>query len=61
MFLLESGRVRLHEINVDGRELIRIVRPGEVFGDKAAIAGADYRASAERDTQQFEGHWKAAI
>jgi CRP-like cAMP-binding protein len=51
VFLLESGRVRLHEITADGRELlIRFVRPGEVFGDKAAIAGADYRASAGSDT-----------
>jgi CRP-like cAMP-binding protein len=51
MFLLESGRVRLHEITADGRELlIRFVRPGEVFGDKAAIAGADYRASAGTET-----------
>lgn len=30
MFLLESGRVRLHEITADGRELlIRFVRPGK--------------------------------
>ena len=51
MFLLESGRVRLHEITAGGRELlIRFVRPGEVFGDKAAIAGAEYRASAGSDT-----------
>jgi CRP/FNR family transcriptional regulator, nitrogen oxide reductase regulator len=51
MFLLESGRVRLHEITANGRELlIRFVRPGEVFGDKAAIPGANYRASAGSDT-----------
>ncbi|MCU1271020.1 MAG: bacterial regulatory s, crp family protein [Acidobacteriaceae bacterium] len=51
MFLLESGRVRLQEITADGRELlIRFVRPGEVFGDKAAIPGASYRASAHSDT-----------
>ena len=51
MFLLESGRVRLHEITADGRELlIRFVRPGEIFGDKAAIPGANYRASAVSDT-----------
>ena len=50
MFLLESGRVRLHEITADGRELlIRFVRPGEVFGDKAAIPGANYRGSAVSD------------
>ena len=51
MFLLESGRARLHEITTDGRELlIRLVRPGEVFGDKAAIPGANYRASGVSDT-----------
>ncbi len=50
VFLLESGRVRLHEITPDGLELlIRFVRPGEVFGDKGAIPGADYRASAGTD------------
>jgi CRP/FNR family transcriptional regulator, nitrogen oxide reductase regulator len=47
MFLLESGGVRLSEITPDGRELlIRFVRPGEVFGDRAAIAGEHYGASA---------------
>jgi CRP-like cAMP-binding protein len=36
IFLLESGRVRLNEVTMDGRELlIRFVRPGEVCGDKA--------------------------
>jgi CRP/FNR family transcriptional regulator, nitrogen oxide reductase regulator len=51
LFVLESGRVRLHEIVEDGRELlVRFVRPGEVFGDRAAIPGANYGASAESDT-----------
>jgi CRP-like cAMP-binding protein len=51
MFLLESGRVRLYEITADGRELLmRFVRPGEVFGDKAAIPGSQYRASAVSHT-----------
>lgn len=50
VFLLESGRVRLHEITAEGQELlIRFVRPGEVFGDKGAIPGAVYRASAASD------------
>lgn len=51
MFLLQSGRVRLKEISADGREfLVRFVRPGEVFGDRAAIAGTEYGASAVSDT-----------
>src|ERR1700730_14044849 len=51
MFLLESGSVRLNEITADGRELlIRFVRPGEVYGDRAAIAGAEYGASAVSKT-----------
>lgn len=61
MFLLESGRVRLHEITADGRELvIRFVRPGEVFGDKAAIAGANYGASAGSDTPVRAYVWRSA-
>jgi CRP/FNR family transcriptional regulator, nitrogen oxide reductase regulator len=59
MFLLESGRVRLHEVTADGRELlIRFVRPGEVFGDKAAIPGADYGASAGTDTLVRTRAWR---
>lgn len=58
MFLLESGRVRMHEITADGRELlIRFVRPGEVFGDKAATTGADYGASARTDTPVRTRAW----
>ena len=58
MFLLESGRARLHEITADGRELlIRFVRPGEVFGDKAAIPGSEYRASAVSDTPVRAYSW----
>ena len=58
MFLLESGRVRLHEITADGQELlIRFVRPGEVFGDKGAIPGADYRASAASDAAVSAYAW----
>jgi CRP/FNR family transcriptional regulator, nitrogen oxide reductase regulator len=61
MFLLESGRVRLHEITGDGRELlIRFVRPSEVFGDKAAIAGANYGASAGSDTPVRAYAWTTA-
>jgi len=51
MFLLESGKVRLNEVTVDGRELlIRFVRPGEVCGDKASFPGANYGASALSET-----------
>jgi CRP-like cAMP-binding protein len=51
MFLLESGRVRLHETTANGRELlIRFVRAGEVFGDKAAIIGAEFGGSAVSDS-----------
>ncbi len=51
MFLLESGCVRLSEITADGRELlIRFVRPGEVCGDRAATAAAEYGASARNAT-----------
>jgi CRP/FNR family transcriptional regulator, nitrogen oxide reductase regulator len=51
MFLLDAGRVRLFEVGADNRELlVRFVRPGEVTGDRAAIVGADYRASALSDT-----------
>ena len=58
MFLLESGRVRLYEITADGHELlIRLVRPGEVFGDKAAIPGSDYRASADSDARVRTYAW----
>ena len=61
MFLLESGRVRLREITTDGRELlIRFVRPGEVFGDKAAISGVNYRASAVSDTPVRTYAWTTA-
>ncbi len=60
IYLLASGRVRLHEITADGREwLIRFVRPGEVFGDRAAITGADYRASTESDTPVRAYAWTA--
>ena len=61
MFLLESGRVRLHEITPDGHELlIRFVRPGEVFGDKGAIPGSEYRASAVSDTPVRMCVWTTA-
>jgi CRP-like cAMP-binding protein len=51
MFLLQSGCVRLSEITAEGREfLVRFVRPGEVCGDRAAFAGAEYGASAVSNT-----------
>lgn len=58
MFLLQSGRVRLQEITPDGRELlIRFVKPGEVFGDKAAIAESEYGAMAVSDTAVRAYSW----
>lgn len=61
MFLLESGRARLHEITPEGRELlIRFIRPGEVFGDKGAIPGSQYRASALSDTPVRIWAWTTA-
>jgi CRP/FNR family transcriptional regulator, nitrogen oxide reductase regulator len=62
MFLLESGCVRLNENTADGRELlVRFVRPGEVFGDKAAIAGADYGASAVSKTPVRTYAWTTGM
>jgi len=62
MFLLESGCVRLKEITADGRELlIRFVRPGEVCGDKAAIAGAEYGASAVSETPVRAYAWTTGM
>jgi CRP-like cAMP-binding protein len=62
MFLLESGSVRLNEITADGRELlIRFVRPGEVYGDKAAIVGAEYGASAVSDTPVRTYAWTTGM
>lgn len=47
LFLLESGRVRLHEVAKDSRELlVRFVVPGEVFGDKAALPSSQYGGTA---------------
>ena len=59
--MLLSGRVRLHEIVPDGRELlIRFVRPGEVFGDKAAVAESEYGAMAISDTPIRTYSWTTA-
>ena len=58
VFLLQSGRVRLQEIAPDGRELlIRFVKAGEVFGDKAAIAESEYGAMAVSDTAVRTYSW----
>jgi CRP/FNR family transcriptional regulator, nitrogen oxide reductase regulator len=61
MFLLESGRVRVHEVTVGGRELlVRLVRPGDVFGDKAAIPDAKYGATATSESPVRAYVWAAA-
>jgi len=50
MFLLVAGRIRLVETTAEGREvLVRFVQPGQVFGDRAAIAGSSFGASASCD------------
>src|SRR6266404_2984714 len=55
MFLLISGRVRLYELTDEGDDLLlRFVMPGEVFGDKAAIPGENYRASARAPDERSE-------
>jgi CRP-like cAMP-binding protein len=62
MFLLESGCFRLNETTADGRELlIRFVRPGEVCGDRAAIVGAEYGASAVSDTPVRTYGWTTGM
>jgi CRP/FNR family transcriptional regulator, nitrogen oxide reductase regulator len=61
MFLLVSGRVRLHEVTDDGHEiLLRIVVTGEVFGDKAAISDATYGGSAQSETASRIYSWTHA-
>jgi CRP/FNR family transcriptional regulator, nitrogen oxide reductase regulator len=58
MFLLESGRLRIFEVTAHGHELlIRFARPGDVFGDKAAIAGSHYGAWAVSDTPVHVYSW----
>ena len=60
MFLIETGRVRLHELTDDGREvLVTFIYPGEVFG--AVIAGAVYRATTQADTPVRAYAWTATI
>ena len=62
MFLLESGSVRLSQITAGGRDLlIRFVRPGEVCGDKAAIASARYGASAVTETPVRTYTWTTGM
>jgi len=62
VFLLECGRVRLNEITADGVELlIRFVRPGDVYGDRGAIAGAEYGASAVSETQVRTYAWTTEV
>jgi CRP-like cAMP-binding protein len=61
IFLLDAGRVRLQEVDIDGHELlIRFIRPGEVFGDKAATLGEHYGASAVSVTPVRVYTWTTA-
>lgn len=60
MFLLESGRVRLHDHTSEERELlIRFVRPNEIFGDKAVIHGSKYGATAVAETAVRVHAWSS--
>jgi len=62
IFLLESGRVRLSEITAGGRELlVRFVQPGEVLGDRGAIAGAEYGAAAVSETTVRTYVWTTGV
>jgi len=62
MFLLVAGRIRLVETTAEGREvLVRFVQPGQVFGDRAAITGSSYGASALCDAPVRVYVWTAKI
>lgn len=46
-FILLSGQVKLAKSSLDGKEyIIRLVNPGETFGEAAVLAEAGYPASA---------------
>jgi CRP/FNR family transcriptional regulator, nitrogen oxide reductase regulator len=61
IFLLESGRVRLHENTTNGNELlVRFVVPGDVFGDKGALPEETYGASAKTDAESRVYCWTQA-
>lgn len=61
MFLLVSGRVRLQEVTPEGGDfLFRLVRPGETFGDQAAVPGQVYGATSTVDETAHVYFWKAA-
>lgn len=47
LYLLLAGRMRILQVTPDGQQvLLRIVTPGELFGDAALLEGAAYPASA---------------
>lgn len=61
IFLLESGRVRLHETTTNGNELLlRFVVPGDAFGDKGALPEETYGASAKTDSESRVYCWTHA-
>jgi CRP-like cAMP-binding protein len=61
MFLLESGRARLHEFTAEGHDvLVRFIVPGDVFGGRAAFAGAKYGGWARTDQASRVISWTSA-
>jgi CRP/FNR family transcriptional regulator len=46
-FILLTGQVKLAKSSPDGKEyILRLVNPGETFGEAAVLAGAEYPATA---------------
>lgn len=47
MFLLARGRVSLHKLSPEGREIvIKVIRPGEVFAEVILFEGKNYPVTA---------------
>lgn len=47
IYCLNSGKVKIFKIGIDGKEqIVRFITPGELLGIRALISGRDYVASA---------------